>query len=128
MTSTLVIGGGIGGLTTALALERVGRTPIVFESREQPGDYAGLFLNLASNGLAALRHVDVDVDVAKSVEGAPIPRMIMRSGSGKRLGEVANGLTLEDGTQSLCVRRGDLQRVLREAAGPEASRSATAAD
>lgn len=40
----------------------------------------------------------------------------MWSGKGKRLGQVANGVRLPDGTVSVCVKRGLLQRVLREEA------------
>jgi len=54
------------------------------------------------------------VDPARAAEGVPIPRMVMSSGTGKRLGEVANGVPLPDGTVSVCVRRGLLQQVLRE--------------
>jgi FAD-dependent urate hydroxylase len=111
MTKALIIGGGIGGLTAAMALQRAGIEPVVHEAYPQPGDYAGLFLNTASNGLDALRAIDVDI--ARRADGFPIPRMIMWSGTGKRLGEVANGATLPDGTVSVCVRRGELQKVLR---------------
>ncbi|GLI02152.1 FAD-dependent oxidoreductase [Phytohabitans aurantiacus] len=111
MTKALIIGGGIGGLTAAMALRRAGIEPVVHEAYEQPDDYAGLFLNTASNGLDALRAIDVDI--ARRGDGFPIPRMIMWSGTGKRLGEVANGTTLPDGTVSVCVRRGEMQKVLR---------------
>jgi FAD-dependent urate hydroxylase len=42
--------------------------------------------------------------------------MVMWSGTGKRFGEVANGIRLPDGTVSVALRRGLLQRVLREEA------------
>jgi FAD-dependent urate hydroxylase len=45
-----------------------------------------------------------------------MPRMVMWSGTGKRLGEVANGVRLPNGTVSVIVKRGLLQRVLREEA------------
>jgi FAD-dependent urate hydroxylase len=111
MTKALLIGGGIGGLTTALALRRAGIEPVVYEAYSRPADYAGLFLNTASNGLSALRAIDIDI--APKADGFPIPRMIMWSGTGKRLGEVANGTALPDGTVSACVRRGELLKVLR---------------
>ncbi len=110
----LVIGGGIGGPTAAMALQRVGIEAVVYEAADAPADYAGLFLNMASNGLDALR--TLGIDVAARADGVPIPRMVMWSGTGKRLGEVANGLRLPDGTVSVVVRRGVLQRVLREEA------------
>jgi FAD-dependent urate hydroxylase len=108
----LIIGAGIAGPTMALALERAGIEARVFEAYDQPADYTGLFLNTASNGLDALRVIGVEV--AKSADGFPMPRMVMWSGSGKRLGEVANGVTLTDGTVSVCVRRGLLQKTLRD--------------
>jgi hypothetical protein len=40
----------------------------------------------------------------------------MWSGTGKRLGELANGVTLADGTKSITIRRGLLHRALRDEA------------
>jgi 2-polyprenyl-6-methoxyphenol hydroxylase-like FAD-dependent oxidoreductase len=51
-----------------------------------------------------------------AAEGFPIPRMIMWSGSGKRLGEVRNGAAPGKGAVSVVVKRGALHRILREAA------------
>jgi len=110
----VIVGGGIGGLTAAMALQRAGIDAVVHEAGEAPADYAGLFLNLASNGLDVLR--TLGVDVATAAGSVPIPRMVMWSGTGKRLGEVANGLRLDDGTTSVCVKRGDLGRTLRDEA------------
>ncbi|MER5325591.1 FAD-dependent monooxygenase [Streptosporangium roseum] len=110
----LIIGGGVGGPTMAMALRQAGIESVVYEAYETPSDYTGLFLNTASNGLDALRAIGVDV--AGRADGFPMPRMVMWSGSGKRLGEVANGVRLPDGTVSVCVKRGLLQKVLREEA------------
>src|SRR5207248_2340317 len=74
----------------------------------------GFFLNFASNGLDALRAIDVDL--TDLVDGHPMPRMVMWSGRGRRLGEVANGVTLPDGTVSICVKRAELQQALRDEA------------
>ena len=110
----LIAGSGIGGPVAAIALRRAGIEAIVYEAYNAPSDYAGLFLNTASNGLDVLR--TLDMDVLARADGFPMPRMVMWSGSGKRLGEVANGTRLPDGTVSVCVKRGLLQRVLREEA------------
>ena len=110
----LIVGGGIGGPVAAMALQRAGIEAIVYEAYDAPSDYAGLFLNTASNGLDVLR--TLDIDVSARADGFPMPRMVMWSGSGKRLGEVPNGIRLPDGTVSVCVKRGLLQRVLREEA------------
>ena len=110
----LIIGGGIGGPVAAIALRRAGLQATVYEAYDKPADYAGLFLNTASNGLDVLRTLGVDVPT--QANGFPVPHMVMCSGTGKRLGEVANGIRLPDGTVSVVVKRGMLQRVLREEA------------
>jgi FAD-dependent urate hydroxylase len=98
----------------AMALERAGLRPTIYEAHDRPADFVGSFMNLASNGIDALRAIDADRTVLDV--GFPTPRMVMWSGSGKRLGEVANGVPLEDGTTSQTVLRGALHRVLREEA------------
>lgn len=110
----LIIGGGIGGPVAGMALKRAGIEATVYEASNAPADYVGLFLNTSSNGLDVLR--TLDIDAAGQADGFPIPRMVMWSGSGRRLGEVANGIRLPDGTVSVALRRGLLQRVLREEA------------
>ena len=110
----LIVGGGIGGPVVAMGLQRAGVEAGGYGAYDAPSDYAGLFLNTASNGLDVLRTLGIDVPAR--ADGFPLPRMVMWSGTGKRLGEVANGLQLPDGTVSVVVKRGLLQRVLREEA------------
>ncbi len=106
----LIVGGGVGGPTVAMALQRAGIDATVYEAHDRPVDYAGLFLNTASNGLDVLKTLDAHAPVIE--DAFPAPRMVMWSGTGKRLGEVANGVRLPDGTVSVVVKRGRLQRVL----------------
>jgi FAD-dependent urate hydroxylase len=110
----VIVGCGIAGPVAAMALQRAGIEATVYEAYEAPADYAGLFLNTASNGLDVL--CTLGIDVPSRADGFPIPRMVMWSGTGKRLGEVANGVRLPDGTVSVVVKRGTLQRMLREEA------------
>ncbi|MFC5823107.1 FAD-dependent oxidoreductase [Nonomuraea insulae] len=111
----LIIGCGIGGPVTAMALREVGIEAEIFEAYGQGAEDVGSFLNIASNGLAALRTLGAHRQVLASA--IPTPRMVMWSGSGKRLGEVANGLRLDDGTVSHTVLRSDLYRTIRDEAG-----------
>ena len=92
----LIVGGGIAGPVTAMALGRAGIEAVVYEAHGGGADDAGAFLTLASNGLDALRAIDAHRHVL--VEGFPTPRMEIQSGTGKLLGEVPNGGTLPDGT------------------------------
>src|SRR5215510_1031406 len=110
----LIIGSGIGGPVAAMALQKAGIDATVFEAHEGSAEFVGSFLNTASNGLDALKAIDAHHDVL--AHGFPTPRMVMWSGSGKRLGEVANGITLPDGTVSITVARGHLHGALHRQA------------
>ncbi|WP_431893623.1 FAD-dependent monooxygenase [Nonomuraea sp. bgisy101] len=110
----LIIGCGIGGPATAMAFQRVGIDAEIFEAYDVTADNVGSFLNVASNGLDALRTLGAHKEVLTA--GIPTPRMVMWSGTGKRLGEVANGLALDDGTVSHTIQRSDLYRIVRDEA------------
>src|SRR4051794_6768718 len=112
--TALIIGGGIGGPVVAMFLKRAGIDAQIYEAQPAPDDEGGYFLNVASNGLDVLHTLGLHDQVA--AEGFPIPRMIMWSGSGKRLGEVRNGAMPGKGETSVVVKRGALHRILREAA------------
>jgi 2-polyprenyl-6-methoxyphenol hydroxylase-like FAD-dependent oxidoreductase len=110
----LIIGAGIAGPVTALLLRRAGIEAELYEARDTPGDYASSWLILASNGLSVLKTLGLDATVA--AEGSPIPRMLLSTGTGKRLGALPNGARPEVGAPSLVVKRGTLNRILREEA------------
>jgi 2-polyprenyl-6-methoxyphenol hydroxylase-like FAD-dependent oxidoreductase len=112
--TAIIIGGGIGGPVVAAFLKRAGIDAQIYEAQSAPDDEQGYFLNVASNGLGVLEALGLEAQVA--AQGFPIPRMIMWSGSGKRLGEVRNGVAPGQGATSVVVKRGALQRILREAA------------
>jgi 2-polyprenyl-6-methoxyphenol hydroxylase-like FAD-dependent oxidoreductase len=110
----IIIGGGIGGPVAAMFLKRAGIEAHIYEAQPAPDDDQGYFLNVASNGLHVLRALGLDAQVA--AEGFPIPRMVMWNGSGKRLGEVRNGVAPGQGAVSVVAKRGALHRLVREAA------------
>ena len=112
--TALIIGCGIAGPVAAMALQRAGIDATIFEAHEGSAEFVGTFLNAASNGLDALKAIDAHTAVL--AHGFPTPRMVMWSGSGRRLGEVANGLRLPDGTVSITIERGHLQGALRREA------------
>ncbi len=112
--SALVIGGGIAGPATAMALQKAGIDAVVYEAHPTGADHVGLFLTLASNGIDALRVLGAD-DAALAA-GFPTPRITLRSGSGKHLGDTRIGLSLPDVTTSQTMRRADLYRGLHEEA------------
>ena len=110
----IIIGSGIAGPVLAMTLQRIGVESELYEAYDGPGDHAGLFLNAASNGLDVLQTLGAERQVI--AEGWPCPRLQMFSGTGKRLGEVSNGLPPSSGLGSVLIKRGDLQRTLRDEA------------
>ena len=109
----LIMGGGIAGTSTALALHKAGIESEIFEARDSHSDGVGAFITLAVNGLTTLRTLGFDV---ASVPGIPTPAMQIAMGDGTQLAAFPLGPVLEDGTTSRSVRRTDLYSALRRAA------------
>ncbi|TQS45528.1 FAD-dependent oxidoreductase [Cryptosporangium phraense] len=107
----LVIGSGVAGPATAIALQRAGIDATIYERHDHTADDAGLFLTFAGNGMDALRVLGA----ADAIEKAAFetPRMVMRSGTGRVLGTMSHGT---DDSVSRTIRRADLYRALRDEA------------
>jgi 2-polyprenyl-6-methoxyphenol hydroxylase-like FAD-dependent oxidoreductase len=114
MRTAMVVGAGIAGPVAAIALQRAGFTPTVYEAREGTADELGAFLTLQVNGIDALRTLGIG-HVVEGI-GLATPSMRFRSGTGKLLGEVSTGAALPDGTVGVTLRRSDLYRALRDEA------------
>ena len=110
----IIIGCGIAGPAVALLCQRAGIAATIYEAREAPDDYSGLFLNVASNGLHVLATLGLAGEI--SAEGFACPRMQLWNGGGKLLGEMRNGAAPGQGAASVVMKRAALQRILREAA------------
>ena len=87
-TSALVVGGGIAGPATALALRQAGIEPVVCEARGAPAD-EGAMLTVATNGLAALRALGAEERVRAA--SFATPAITLRNADGRRLGETRTG-------------------------------------
>ncbi|TNC23496.1 FAD-dependent oxidoreductase [Amycolatopsis alkalitolerans] len=98
MRRVLIIGGGVAGCATALALHRAGFAPVVFEGHPDSGEDIGAFLTLAANGMAALRELDAAIAVGRA--GFPLHTL-----------EFAGGVRELAGHR--CLRRAELCRVLQ---------------
>ena len=107
----LVIGGGIAGTVTAMALQRAGIPATIFEGYERPADGVGGALTLSPNGRNALREIDADDAVA--AVGVPMPHMAMQNHKGR---VVARFSDLPDLPTSLLLRRSRLYRALMDEA------------
>jgi 2-polyprenyl-6-methoxyphenol hydroxylase-like FAD-dependent oxidoreductase len=92
-----------------MALHKAGIDPVIYEAHPSNAEGAGVFLTLGSNGIDALRTLGADKPALAA--GFPVPGMVMRSGTGKRLGVVRTP-ALPDGTASHTLKRADLYRAL----------------
>ena len=111
-----VIGGGIAGPVTALALRKAGIEATVYEAYANTADGIGGTLMVAPNGLDALRIVGAD----RGLVGQPIATMVMTGGRGRRIGEFGD---LPGLPPSQVMWRGDLYRAVREQAAAQGVRT-----
>jgi FAD-dependent urate hydroxylase len=110
----LIIGGGIGGLATAVALQRVGIEAVVFERAPEITE-VGAGLSLWSNAILAARRLGVEDQVVSA--GSVIHKTRSFLPSGELLDEFDFGaLAQKAGAQTVCAHRADLQRILFEMA------------
>jgi FAD-dependent urate hydroxylase len=110
--TALIIGGGIAGPATAMALQKAGIDPVIYEARPGHADGIGAFLTLAPNGADAMHAIGADTPALAA--GFPTPAIVLRSGTGKYLGSGPTGLA--DGTPSQTLKRADLYQALHEEA------------
>jgi 2-polyprenyl-6-methoxyphenol hydroxylase-like FAD-dependent oxidoreductase len=113
----LVVGAGIGGLTTAAGLLRQGIETQVFEARPSPGRLltGGGFM-LWHNAFLALRRIGLDESVAADSVRMRVHEF--RSDSGRRLAHWdLDGPTEKCGAPACALRRSSLHKVLTEAVG-----------
>ncbi|HEY3506898.1 MAG TPA: FAD-dependent monooxygenase [Actinocatenispora sp.] len=111
-TSTaLVVGGGIAGPVTAMALARAGICATVYEAYDSTADGVGAMLSIAPNGQNALAVIGAE-GVLDRV-GTPMTAMVLQSWTGKVLAELGTPPGLPD--QRL-VQRADLYRALYDEA------------
>jgi 2-polyprenyl-6-methoxyphenol hydroxylase-like FAD-dependent oxidoreductase len=116
----MVAGGGIGGLTAAIALRRVGFEVVVFERAPELRE-VGAGLLLAANAQRALAKLGLAEAVARL--GTPASAAEIRSWRGKVLATIpAAELKKKIGTPSAAVHRADLQALLAREVGDETLR------
>lgn len=109
----LIIGGGIAGAVSAMALQKAGLKPVLFEAFDRGADGVGAFLSLAVNGLTTLHAIGFDV---AGLDGFDTPQMSVHLSDGKKLTELATGPKLESGIVSKTIKRSDLYTALRDEA------------
>lgn len=111
MTRILVIGGGIAGTATALALHKAGFDVAVHEAHPDTAEDIGAFLTLASNGMRAL--AQLDATDAVTALGFPLHSMRVLDGQGGETAHVPLGEADKASLRYRCLRRGELNAALQ---------------
>jgi 2-polyprenyl-6-methoxyphenol hydroxylase-like FAD-dependent oxidoreductase len=110
MTVALIAGGGLAGPVAAMALRKAGIDATVYEAYDRTADGVGAFLTLATNGLAALRTLDLHEAVRE--HGFDTPSMSIGMG-GRPFAAFDFGEPLPDGTVTQTIRRAAIYTALR---------------
>jgi 2-polyprenyl-6-methoxyphenol hydroxylase-like FAD-dependent oxidoreductase len=112
----LVVGAGISGLATAIALRRTGREVLVLERAPELWEI-GAGISLWPNAVTALRRLGIGDAVETA--GAPAHAAAIRSWRGAQLGaSITAQLQARFGAPLVLVHRARLHDVMRRALGP----------
>lgn len=106
----LVVGAGVAGPLTAMALQRAGIESVVVERHGPPNPDRGSWFTVSPNGLDAM-DVGGVLDVAKRI-GSPTRRNVLVGATGRELGTLPIGDPLADGTPALTMKRSELTAAL----------------
>jgi len=108
--TVIIIGGGIAGLTTAIALQQKNIDFKVFEAVPEI-KAVGAGISLAGNAMRALKKLGMDEEVKN--RGHLISSMIIEDDKGKRISVLdAEKLSREHGLDNVAIHRADLHQVL----------------
>src|SRR5262249_10800626 len=112
--TAMIIGGGIAGPATAMALQKAGIDSVIYEAHSPGEDGIVAFLTVGTNGIDALRVLGADK--AALATAFPTPGITLRNSAGRNLGDSPTGPSLPDGTMSHTLKRSDLYRALHDEA------------
>ncbi|WP_225731186.1 MULTISPECIES: FAD-dependent monooxygenase [unclassified Nocardia] len=110
MTRALIIGGGIAGTGTAMALQQAGIDSVVYEAYPRGADDVGSFLTVFANGMDALRAIDAHRPVLEN--SFPAEQTDAFDSAGRPAGQGSLGGRRGIGPRTLT--RAQLYRVLRD--------------
>ena len=105
-----IVGGGIAGLTTAIALNKAGFCTTIFEAAPEV-KAVGAGLALAANAMKAFQKIGIAEDII--AEGRILPAFLLLDQQGKQLAKTnSEVLSKKYGVDNFTIHRADLHRVL----------------
>ena len=113
----IIIGAGIGGLSTAIALRKIGMDVKVFE-RKQEVRFAGAGLGIGANAVRALQQLDAGEQVLQSGKVLDELRILTPAGKILQRTETAT-VSRKYGPDNVTIERGKLLELLMSILGSE---------
>jgi 2-polyprenyl-6-methoxyphenol hydroxylase-like FAD-dependent oxidoreductase len=110
----LIVGGGIAGPVTAMALQQVGVESTILESHGPSDPEHASYFTVTANGLEALRAVGA-LDLALEA-GFPTHRNVMWNHAGRRLASITLDSSVPGSPVARTMKRSALARVLQDEA------------
>jgi len=105
-----IIGGGIAGLTTAIALQKIGKQPIIFEGAETVKGL-GAGLGLAANALQGFKRLDILEEVINL--GRILPSFTIYDQKGRQITKTdSKKLSRKYGIDNFTIHRANLHKLL----------------
>lgn len=105
-----IIGGGIAGLTTALALQKIGLKPIIFESAEEV-KAIGAGLGLGANAINAFSHLGIKEEVVAA--GSFLSSFTVYDQKGKQITKTDSvSVSKKYGLDNFTIHRAGLHQLL----------------
>lgn len=113
-----IVGGGIGGLATAVALNKIGISTTIYESTSSFKPL-GAGIGIGSNAMLALQQMEVGESIL--AHGLPLHEQRFYNGKGKLMNTIDfTRLKKQFGEETITIQRADLHEALFEAV-PSAS-------
>lgn len=113
----IIVGAGIGGLSTAIALRKIGMDVNVFESKQEVR-FAGAGLGIGANAVRALHQLDIGGSVLQEGKMLEALRIVTPAGKTLQFTETA-AISREYGPDNVTIERGKLLTLLMNALGSE---------
>ena len=110
----LIVGGGVAGPVTAMALQQVGIEATIFESHPPSDGELGSYFTLTANGLEALAAIGArELAIAA---GFPTRRNVLWNETGRRLASLPLDSSMAGSPAAHTMKRSRLTRLLQEEA------------
>jgi 2-polyprenyl-6-methoxyphenol hydroxylase-like FAD-dependent oxidoreductase len=108
----LIVGAGVAGPVTAMALQQIGIEAVIFESHPPSDGEVGSYFTLTANGLEALAAIGAR-DLATAA-GFPTRRNVMWNETGRRLAALPLDSSVPGSPAAHTMKRSRLARVLQD--------------